>query len=73
MLNDRPSRMIMFCKRKYIKILNISLVIVVQSLPYSIEKDVLTSSIPSHIKGAARIKAAITWNVLVIIVYFFCE
>ena len=43
------------CKRKYIKILNISLVIVVQRLPYCIEKDVLTSSIPSHLKGTARI------------------
>ena len=65
--------MIMICKRKYIKILKISLVIAVLSVPYSIEKDVMTSSIPSHIKGAAIIKAAITRDVLVIMVYFFSE
>ena len=63
----------MFCRKKYVNNLNISLVIDAHNLPYSIEKEVLTSSVPSHIKGIVRIKAAITWNALVTMAYWFCE
>ena len=65
--------MIMFSKRKYIKIFIASPVIAFCILSISIEKEKMTSSFPYHIKGAAIIQTMITGELLEIRIYFFWQ